>query len=93
MIATEVGGVLKARTMYAFEDEEIPPSQHRLFSDLKFVRDEGGAKPLGEFDEAGEEEKEMRGGSLGSRGWDGYREKEAGAVNGGWLENDDIEEF
>jgi hypothetical protein len=64
----------------------VIPSTHKLFSSLVFRRDGCGAGvQLAEGEEGGEDmdvdEKED------------LREKERGDETGGWLENDDIEEF
>ena len=88
-IVTDIGGVMKARERMAAISR--PPLSHRLFSQLLFARgdDSSDTQQLGEEDLANDipdanldcAELERRAGGSGE------------AAQGGWLENDDIEEF
>jgi hypothetical protein len=83
-IATELGGVLKARDKGAVSGD-LPPT-HRLFSRLVFEKGGVHCQQLEEGDEEGAVEAEVE----DDRRWDRGRAK--GKDIGGWLENDDIEE-
>ncbi|KAF7318952.1 hypothetical protein HMN09_00231000 [Mycena chlorophos] len=90
-VVTELGGVLKARDA---GDTSRAPGSHRLFSRLQFDSDGGVLSQLGEGDVPSvvENDEESANGPVG--GWEVETDigaKEAAA--GGWLENDDIDEF
>jgi hypothetical protein len=84
-IATELGGVLKVGDSPQ-AGRSLPPSTHRMFSTLAFKKDSGSGsgEPLVE----GEEASEM---DINVDAEEGRRRGKEEA--GGWLENDDIEEF
>ncbi|KAJ7720282.1 Rad17 cell cycle checkpoint protein-domain-containing protein [Mycena maculata] len=87
-VVTELGGVLKARD--AKQTGRQGPASHRLFSSLQFAAggENRGLMQLGEGDvfvdnaDVPEDEYGPRG------GWE-----EIAGEGGGWLENDDIEDF
>jgi cell cycle checkpoint protein len=86
-IALELGGVLKARDATGIQPG---PASHKKFSRLIFVRDGNAAHPLGEGDTV----ENM--GDIEENEPTGYRDSEKAEkekTDGGWLENDDIEEF
>ncbi|KAJ7510273.1 Rad17 cell cycle checkpoint protein-domain-containing protein [Mycena galericulata] len=89
-VVTELGGVLKARDA-KYPARSQPPSSHRLFSSLQFVPggESQGLRQLGEGDVSIDNVDVLddEGGPPG--GWS----ESAEDVGGGWLENDDIEEF
>lgn len=88
-IATELGGVLKARDN-TDTPEAKPPSSHRTFSRLAFVLNDGNDRmlELGEGDPGDDIGRDVYGdeGIQSCRSWDKER------ANGGWLESDDIED-
>ncbi|KAI0047880.1 P-loop containing nucleoside triphosphate hydrolase protein [Auriscalpium vulgare] len=84
-IATELGAALRAGAAPS------APSEHRLFSELVFGRKdtvEGVGEAIGERDVCDDAPAEWEDG-LGA----GQREGGSGATHGGWLEDDDIEEW
>lgn len=89
-IALELGGVLKARERASAAPgaPERPPGTHRAFSSLPWDKlGSSGGELLGEGDIGGNLSEEDL--ELGNES--GRREREV--ADGGWLENDDIEDF
>ncbi|KAJ6475701.1 Rad17 cell cycle checkpoint protein-domain-containing protein [Mycena vitilis] len=89
-VAMGLGGVLKARDLK--QGQPQAPASHRLFSSLPFVSggDNRGLRQLGEGDLPSDnvDIPEDDGGPRG--GWSDIADSQEG---GGWLENDDIEDF
>ncbi|KAJ7083621.1 Rad17 cell cycle checkpoint protein-domain-containing protein [Mycena belliarum] len=88
-VATELGGVLKARD--AKQTRAKAPASHRLFTNMPFVSggEHRGLRQLGEGETSSDtvDILEDDGGPRG--GWSELADMQSG----GWLENDDIEEF
>jgi hypothetical protein len=86
-VATELGGILKARGINGALNQ--PPSSHKLFSRLVFIKNGGNglAQELAEGDmedtdmEDAEDDEGQRGRNMGEE-----------KMRGGWLESDDIED-
>ncbi|OCH87008.1 P-loop containing nucleoside triphosphate hydrolase protein [Obba rivulosa] len=83
-VALRLGGVLKAR---ARSGMYVPPV-HKLFSWLEWSKGVGNLSQLAEDGDGDTPDPEL----LEHSGWDNGREKEV-EVRGGWLEDDDIEDF
>ena len=93
-IATDIGGVLKAREYTNTRDR--PPASHRLFSQLAFsTNGDHGIQQLGENDVGNEmDEACLDDVGFGEDVRRGYLKPEVSeAMGGGWLESDDIDEF
>ncbi|KAJ7449259.1 Rad17 cell cycle checkpoint protein-domain-containing protein [Mycena latifolia] len=89
-VVTELGGVLKARD--AKQVRAQAPASHRLFSNLQFVpgADNRGLRQVGEGD-LPSDSLDIPDDDGGPRG--GWSEAADAQDGGGWLENDDIEDF
>jgi cell cycle checkpoint protein len=88
-IATELGGVLKARDRMGSQTNR-PPSSHILFSRLEFTRSSGSthAQRLEASDPGDDVLQDYGDGDIFGGG------KMGGEITvGGWLESDDIDEF
>lgn len=107
-VATEIGGVLRAREAHndqnsqsgASQHQKRAPHTHRLFSHLPFSKGSGSGQTLGE-NEDGEVDAalashlaldEDHAGGSGIH-TSWDREKEEEQTKTGWLEEDDIEDF
>ncbi|KAJ7211337.1 Rad17 cell cycle checkpoint protein-domain-containing protein [Mycena pura] len=86
-VVTELGGVLKARDAKASRPHA--PASHRLFSSLQFVfgGDDARLSQLDEGDAFSANVDVLEDEGVAEGGWSDIRE------GGGWLENDDIEDF
>jgi hypothetical protein len=88
-IAIDFGGVLRARD--ALGCQPLPPSSHRLFSKLVFMKEKRlQGVQIVEGDHGGDMREEAGGEQQTEQ-----ERKRAGLdePDGGWLESDDIEEF
>ncbi|CAK5274318.1 unnamed protein product [Mycena citricolor] len=87
-VAVQLGTVLKNRDK--FNSNMKGPASHRLFSTFSFGDDKLRAKPLGEGDELDSEDALLLEDEAGTRGgWDA----EEDVFDGGWLKDDEIQDF
>jgi len=90
-VATELGAVLNARDAAGCIGPARAPREHRLFSELRFVRGQGEAEEAGERDAGAEE-----GAGAEVEGAGRWRMEDilnADEVLGLVLEDDDVEEW
>ncbi len=95
-VILELGAVLKAQDSLHLPVSRKPPTLHRLFSKMEFVRSTDASGGNGvravQLDED-EDAFYVSGGGGGDDLVLDLEKKQRDEQNGGWLETDDIEEF